>query len=190
MFLMEVSNTKEKIVELGRSYIMHLGYHSFNYKMIATNLNMKNAAVHHYFPAKEDLGLAVIEKDRADFQERISSISDVSADVKLKAILDVYSGYFQKDKNLCMSGTFGSAYTDIPERLKQAVGQNLAIVSIWLNEVFEEGHRSGRLVFEGSPAAMSNLWITALTGSLVVGRIKGDQYFQELQQTLKTTVGI
>ena len=59
---MQASTTKDRIVELSRNAIQSLGYHSFNYRQIADELKIKNAAIHHYFPAKEDLGVAVVEK--------------------------------------------------------------------------------------------------------------------------------
>jgi len=185
---MATNNTKEKIIELARNHMMQLGYHSFNYKMIATELNIKNSAIHHYFPNKEDLGLAVITKDRADFEELVKSIEDETVEVKIETILKLYKTYFKTNNNLCLAGTFGSSYADIPERLQLGSSQNLTLVNDWLEKVLDEGKRVGLFNFTGSAADISDLWITMLTGSLIIGRLKGEPYFTRLQQTLRSTI--
>lgn len=184
------NNTKEKIIELARNHMMHFGYHSFNYKMIATELNIKNSAIHHYFPIKEDLGLAVITKDRADFEMLTKSVEGDAADLKLGAILDLYNTYFNTNSSLCLAGTFGSAYADIPEKLQLGSAQNLSSIGAWIKQTLTNGKKEGKLDFTGSAEGMADLWITLLTGSLIVGRIKGGEYFKGLQQTLRGTVGI
>ena len=181
-------HTRDKIVELARNYIQTMGYHAFNYKQIATVLNIKNAAIHHYYPAKEDLGLAVIEKDRSDFVDMVACTANEEPIKRLEALIHNYERYFSEGYKMCLISTFGSAYHDIPEKIQQAVTQYSNLVQDWLVEVMQNGLDTGAFNFEGTAKEMANKWAAILPGSLQMGRWRGEAYFHELMNGLRTSL--
>jgi TetR/AcrR family transcriptional repressor of nem operon len=180
--------TQEKIVELGRDFIQQVGYHSFSYKQIAAILNIKNAAVHHYYPAKEDLGLAVIEKDRSDFKRMVEATVNDTATAKTEALLKSYEQYFADDNKLCMVGTLGSAFKDIPEKMQSASKAYIDEIAKWLTNTFKDGVASGEFHFKGTADEMTTHWITSLSGSLIIGRLRGQAYFDATMNLLRTSI--
>lgn len=185
---MESSKTKEKIVELARNSIQAIGYHSFNYKQISTQLNIKNSSIHHHYPTKEDLGLAVVEKDKQDFLDMINSVGPLTATEKVEVLLNMYRQFFNNGNKLCIIGAFGSAYLDVPEKIQLATVLYGEIFHNWLTQTFVEGHKNGEFSFSSSPEHLSDLWITALVGSLQIGRIRGENYFNHLLESLQKTL--
>jgi TetR/AcrR family transcriptional repressor of nem operon len=181
----EISTTKEKIVDLSRELIQHIGYHSFNYKQVATQLDIKNAAVHHYYPAKEDLGLAVIEKDRADFALMTKSLESATPTEKTEAVLALYKQYFTTGKKLCLMSTCGLAYEDLPEKMRLASKNYLEEMIIWLTAAFKAGQQLGEFSFTGKPDDITAVWITALPGALISGRILGAGYMETALNNLR-----
>ncbi|MDN3547458.1 TetR/AcrR family transcriptional regulator [Mucilaginibacter aquaedulcis] len=177
-------HTRDKIVELARGYIQTVGYHAFNYKQIATVLNIKNAAIHHYYPSKEDLGLAVIEKDKNDFECMIAATANDEPIKKLEALIYIYERYFYDGHKLCLISTFGSAYHDIPAKIQQATIQYSNMIQDWLVGVMQEGLDIGAFKFEGTAEEMANKWAAILPGSLQVGRWRGEAYFKEIMNSL------
>ena len=182
------STTKEKIVELGRGLIQHRGYHSFNYKQIATQLAIKNAAIHHYYPAKEDLGLAVIDKDREDFKQMNDRVKEESPMEQIEAFIHNYNDYFNDQNKMCIIGTYSSSFNEIPEKIQTGAKDYLDFVLEWLVATFESGRTSGDFNFKGSSAQLADFWIATLTGSLQIGRIRGAEYFGQLMDNLKKTL--
>lgn len=181
-------HTRDKIIELARNFIQKIGYHSFNYKQIATLLNIKNAAIHHYYPAKEDLGLAVIEKDSHDFANMIKLKANDEPMEKLEALLYNYDLYFNEGHKMCLIGTLGSAYHDVPEKIQAATIQYSNMVHAWLIEVLQNGLDTGKFNFEGTAEEMANKWEAILPGSLQVGRIRGEAYFYQLMDGLRSSL--
>ncbi len=51
-----MSITRERILELGENFIRTKGYNAFSYQDISSELGVKNAAIHYYFPSKENFG--------------------------------------------------------------------------------------------------------------------------------------
>ena len=55
-----MNDTRSEIIRLGSELIRSIGYNSFSYADISKALNIKNAAIHYYFPSKSDLGVEKI----------------------------------------------------------------------------------------------------------------------------------
>ena len=62
-------DTKTDILDLAEKLIRTHGYNGFSYKDISTALNIKNAAVHYHYPAKADVGVAVLRRMRTEFSQ-------------------------------------------------------------------------------------------------------------------------
>jgi len=65
----KMSITREKIIELGESLIRTKGYNAFSYQDISSELGIKNAAIHYYFPSKENLGTSIVKTNIQRFEE-------------------------------------------------------------------------------------------------------------------------
>lgn len=179
--------TKDKIVELGQEFIQLFGYHSFKYQQIASALNIKNAAIHYYFPSKAELGVAAIQRDQAEFRQLIKSVENSSATEKAEALLSVYQDYQQNTKKLCIAGVCGSDYQDIPEIMQRATKQHLTNLITWLTSVFQEGLAAGEFRFSGRAEDLAAHWASSLIGSLQVARIIPD-YFAAGHDILRSSL--
>jgi TetR/AcrR family transcriptional repressor of nem operon len=180
--------TKEKIVELGRDFVQQLGYHAFTYQLIAKELDIKNAAIHHYFPAKEDLGVAIVEKDLSDFQHLVQAASKSPVREKAEALLGVYSSYFRAGKNLCVVGACISAYAEVPERMGIVAKHYQDMIYQWLVAVFTEGLANGEFHFTERPEDLAALWIATLPGVLQAAQARGGQYFEQVLDQLRKSL--
>ena len=64
-----MNDTRSEIIRLGSELIRSVGYNSFSYADISKALNIKNAAIHYYFPSKSDLGVEIIKRNLNAFNE-------------------------------------------------------------------------------------------------------------------------
>jgi len=185
---MDAQTTKDRIIELGRDLMQTIGYHSFNYKQVATQLDIKNASIHHYFPSKEDLALAVIRQDQEDFKALIQSVSHKTPTQKLEALIYNYTEYFKNGKKLCVISTFGTSFNDVSLEIQKATEEYGALVNDWLKSVFTEGRKTGDFTFKGKIEEITALWRATLPGSLMVGRMHGKNYFDFIIRHLKKSL--
>jgi len=185
---MQGVSTRDKIITLGRDFIQHMGYHTFRYQLIAKELNIKNAAVHHYFPAKEDLGVAIIEKDRSDFLDLIESSKDQSAKARTEVLLTMYANYCLSGKNLCIIGACTSIYSELPPKMEKAANEYIDTVEIWLTDTIRAGRDAGEFRINQSPEDIAALWISTLPGALQVAQAKGAGFFRGVLEQLRRTL--
>lgn len=181
-------NTKDRIVELGRDYMQKIGYQSFNYKQIALELNIKNASIHHYYPSKEDLGLAVIEKDRQDFIYLTQKLKKAKPMDKLEALITSYEHYFAEGRKLCVISTFSTSFNEITERMQLAASQYAELVLSWIAATLREGQESGEFSFKEPADELANVWMAMMPGALLVGRTGGKAAFDRTMNSLRRTV--
>jgi TetR/AcrR family transcriptional repressor of nem operon len=51
------------------------GYNAFSYQDISKELGIKNAAVHYYFPAKENLVTSIVKNNILRFEEMVDNMN-------------------------------------------------------------------------------------------------------------------
>jgi TetR/AcrR family transcriptional repressor of nem operon len=64
---MQTSSKKIEILDVAQEAIQKRGYNAFSYADLAEAVGIRKASIHHYFPSKADLGLAVIRRYRESF---------------------------------------------------------------------------------------------------------------------------
>ncbi|MEO1449032.1 MAG: TetR/AcrR family transcriptional regulator, partial [Bacteroidota bacterium] len=97
-------DTKTDILNLAEQLIRTHGYNGFSYKDISSALHIKNAAVHYHYPAKSDLGVAVLRRMRTEFAHLKSTSQPLSAREKLTHFISIYTR--SRNKGLvCIMGS-------------------------------------------------------------------------------------
>ena len=93
--MVKIENSKRTILNLAESLLQDKGYNGFSYAHIASELGVKNAAIHYHFPTKEDLSIAVIQRyrDRFKLWTNNSRIKDLPHEGKLDWFLSIYSDW-------------------------------------------------------------------------------------------------
>lgn len=177
-----VGTTRDKIIELGRAGIQRFGYHAFNYQQIAAELQIKNAAIHYYFPSKGDLGVAALEKDLADFRQLMEQMQDAAPAAKLDALLSVYDDYQPATHLICLAGVCGANYNLLPEPMQRATRQYTDQVIAWLTALFEAGRTAGAFHFAGRAEDLAAYWSAALIGLEQMARVQPAHFPATLAQ--------
>ena len=62
-----MNETAKKITDIAERMIRDGGYHSFSFRQIADELEVKSASIHYHFPTKEALGELVTKRYTENF---------------------------------------------------------------------------------------------------------------------------
>ena len=78
---------RDQILVSAQRLVQQRGFNGFSYADIAVEVGIRKASLHHYFPTKTDLGLALIEVYSGRLNSALLNISgsSLSADAKLGA---------------------------------------------------------------------------------------------------------
>lgn len=185
-------NTKELILDIAENLITSRGYNGFSYKDISTELNVKNAAIHYHYPAKKDLGVAVIQRGKASLQEWNREISDEirSPDDTLHHFLAIYIGYVESGEHICLGGALEADFQTLPVEMQGEVKKLAAEVLSLLNNVISTGREIGVFTFAGPSEDKALFIISSIQGAVQIARVSGKDFFYRIAANVKSELGL
>jgi AcrR family transcriptional regulator len=167
------------------------GFHGFSYHHIATRLGIRNAAVHYYFPAKADLGVALIGRFQENFRfwtEQLA-LRRATPAAAIEGFFEIESRYCAQGR-VCPLGVTGVEFPGIPQAMREAVQQLLGEVRGWLAENLEAGRERGDFRFAGSADARADVMLATLQGGLQLARIADPAGFDRVVAQLREDLGM
>ena len=173
------TNTKRAILDLAESLLQDKGFNGFSYAHIASELGVKNAAIHYHFPTKEALACAVVQRYRDRFQLWINNarVKDLSPQDKLNWFFDIYADMRADHGKVCLAGSLETEFHSIPAALRQQTEALTGELLAWLGSTLEEGREAGVFQFKGRPADKAALILSSLQGALQMARALGEEKF-------------
>ncbi|MBI2383372.1 MAG: TetR/AcrR family transcriptional regulator [Gammaproteobacteria bacterium] len=173
-------DTREEILNAAEELLQRRGYNAFSYHHIAVRLGIRNAAIHYHFPAKEDLGVALIRRYRERFDEWRQSMAGLAdAWDKLQAYFKTYRDYLQDQCKCCPGGVLGTEFDAIPQVMRDEARQLMREIYEWLIATLEQGRAQGTLCFKGRAEDEAVVLGSTLQGALQIARLAGPERFHQ-----------
>jgi len=164
-------DTKKRILDIAEQLLLEGGFEGFSYKHVASDLGIKNAAVHYHYPAKSDLGVAIIQRTRRRFGRWCEEIDKRGEDPskKLEAFFGIFKPFVDSGK-LCFGGALAVGFKKLPAEM-QAEARAMATDFLgWLENLLHEGRSGGFFTFPGSPRDQAVVVLSSIQGVLQIAR--------------------
>ena len=178
-----MATTKEKIVTLGDKLIRDKGYNAFSYYDIAPALKVNNAAIHYHFPAKTDLGEAVVDCHSEKFTAFTQSITAQSEIEQLKSFLELFHR-ISDDNRVCLVGALAPELPSLNKSMRQKLTTFVKTTLDWLTAILERGRKKGDFNFSGTARTRALMVITNIFAWVQISRITGEKDFQAIKTAI------
>ena len=167
--------TREAILSVAQRLVQQRGFNGFSYADVASEVGIRKASLHHHFPTKTDLGLALIEDYSNQFDALLAGIdaSVTRADQKLRAFADLYRSTLKSDR-ICLCGMMGSEAATLDTSVLPKLRRYFSLSTEWLAEALATGKTQNSLNFNGPAADHARMFLSALQGALLIARATGD----------------
>lgn len=191
-----MAETATQILDTAEALIQVKGFHAFSFQEVADQVGIKKASIYYHFPAKAELGKAIVERYR---QTMLSVMTDLDSPKRegqkeidywaalaryLKPILTIANNPI----HACLCGVLSGEYPGLPEEMRDEVEKFFDEQLSWLTKLLKAGRKSGAFHFEGSPARMAKLSFSAIEGALLIKRITGDD--KHVNQVMESLQGL
>jgi len=80
---------RTEALKLGQDYLQKLGFNGFSFQTIADSLGIKKPSLHYYFATKQDLGLALIEEYKYQYESWTQKVHLLPAKDKIEKIASI-----------------------------------------------------------------------------------------------------
>ena len=180
-----MSLTREKIMELGEDLILKLGYNAFSYNDISSELGIKNAAVHYYFPTKENLGTGIVKSNKQRFEEMVDNLR--SRNFNEMQQLEIFMKLYLKsnrEHKLCLMGSLGPTMNTLNESTRVELKKMTMQILEWLSFLLLTGREKGLFAFKGEPRDRALLILSNMIAGLQLARILDKTDFKCIHQAV------
>lgn len=162
-------------------------FNSFSYSDISTKLNIKNAAIHYYFPSKAELGVAVIKEAKILFEHSIKKWAKFDKRKQYKTFVESYN----KDNltgSLSLVSALSVSYELLTEGMRNELKLFIKTKHNWLSALLETGKNEGVFTFKTTPNMMAYIIQSHIFSSLALGRIVEDDIYINMQKEIMNLV--
>jgi TetR/AcrR family transcriptional regulator, transcriptional repressor for nem operon len=169
--------TAHRIIEAGQQLIMRRGYSGFSYADVADAINIRKASIHHHFPSKTDLAVAVLNEWRAMFDADMALLQASGADAV--AQLRAYVGHWERciaddSAPFCVAGMLGAELPALPEEVAQEVKTFFYNLTAWLEQVLESGVKNDLVKLAAPVQTEAATLVSLVYGAMLAARAYGN----------------
>ena len=181
--------TKAKVLDAAQDLIQRLGANGTSYQHISEAVGIRKPSIHYYFPTKEDLIEALLDRYSDYFLKTVDQImeSEISAKQKLQRYVALFEATLcagSKDK-ACLCGMLGAELASLGDDSAAKIRYFYEENEKRLTGILEEGRKSKQFRFKGGSRAAAALIFSLLEGSVLIARAQdGVKQFRGITEQL------
>ncbi|HEY4253435.1 MAG TPA: helix-turn-helix domain-containing protein [Roseomonas sp.] len=152
-----MSERAEAIMDAAERRIREAGYNGFSFRDLAADVGIKSSSVHHHFPTKEALAVAVARR-YAERCEAAFAARQAAGAAPVEAWRHVFRQALREDGRMCLCGVLGAESSSLPPEVQAEA-----------RRFFLRGLDS-----LARPAAQAKQVFATLEGAMLLARSLGD----------------
>jgi TetR/AcrR family transcriptional repressor of nem operon len=155
------------LIDVATGQVRRLGYSAFSYADLADAVGIRKPSIHHHFPTKEDLGVAIVAAYTEHVSEQLDRIDAKTGDMieRLRAYARIYREGLEARRG-CLCGVLASEVAVLPQQVQAGVRQFFGMNLRWIERVLRDGRSNGLLRDGVEPRVAARTVLAALQGAL------------------------
>ncbi|MDX2103131.1 MAG: TetR/AcrR family transcriptional regulator [Alphaproteobacteria bacterium] len=159
--------TPDRLLDVAEHYIRQVGFHAFSFRDLATETGIKSASVHHHFPTKAALGVALVQRYRQRILAALEPLDDQPPSTALAALIAAHRTTLTTLDGLCIAGMLGAEEASLPPEVASETRAFFQAILTWLTRVFTRLGTS-------DPSAEARRLLAAIHGAMILARSLDD----------------
>lgn len=169
-------STRTYLMDAAELSVRARGFDAFSYADLAEQVGIRKASIHHHFPAKADLAVAIMQRYRERHFATLASIGEESGEPAkaLTAFVDIYRGAGTAGELLCLCVAFSLSKQSLSDALHQEFCRFQTDNIAWLRDRFAAAILAGQLRCPSDPDTEAFACLALLEGAQILARTAGD----------------
>lgn len=164
-------STYDKILKLTDTLIQQRGFLGFSYADLEKGIGIRKASIHHYFPSKNDLGMAYCEYKIGVFGMIETDLLCIPPGaLRLRAYLDAFKECASRGEMCGVYAMLSDCHQFSPE-LQKAVSHLAQNEMRILEDVLAAGQNVGEISCVVPPDKLAIIVCSALKGALMINQM-------------------
>jgi TetR/AcrR family transcriptional repressor of nem operon len=173
----ETSSTYDTILDVAQGLVIAGGFNGFSYADIADAVGIRKASIHHHFPAKADLVLALVDRYRLRAEAGLNALREkTSAPVEQ---LTIYVNFWQacildSSAPFCVCAVLAGEMQMLPPEAAASVRAHFKNLSAWLTSVLRDGVERKEFFLTNPADEEAQILVACVHGAMLSARAFDD----------------
>lgn len=169
-------DTRTALLDCAEAAVRARGYDGFSYANLAEAVGIRKASIHHHFPTKADLALALIGRYSSAFFQTLDDIAVQysSGGERLGAYIAACRGALDQGTKLCLCVAFCIGRDGLSQPVLTRLDAFHVHVAAWLANTFETGAADGTIDNVRDPVAEAQACLAQMEGAQLIARAAAD----------------
>jgi len=165
-------DTRAELLLQAEILVRGRGFSGFSYGDLAAVVGIRKASIHHHFPTKSDLALALVAAYDARYDAALAAIlaQATGGVARIAAYGRLYLGGVEDDLG-CLCAVLAVERDALPDAVRTAIARFFDKHIAWLERVLAEGLADGSVRAGLSPGPTARLVVATLEGALLLERV-------------------
>ncbi|WP_334237821.1 TetR/AcrR family transcriptional regulator [Terriglobus sp. ADX1] len=167
----------ERILKTAEALMVDRGYSAFSYADIADAVKIRKPSIHHHFPTKAGLVVAVLKSYRKRLMEATEMIDSQIKNPwkRLEAYVQYWEGCIRdRTAPFCIAALLAAELPSLPEEVQAEVTLHFQTLSGWMERVLNEGVTAGVIRLQAPAATEAQTLMAIVHGAMLSARATGN----------------
>jgi TetR/AcrR family transcriptional repressor of nem operon len=172
-----LSPRAEDIVRSAKAHLLAGGYNGFSYADISSDVGIRKASIHHYFPTKADLVLLVVVRYRQEILESMARLDRELGGPRER--LSAYIRFWEdcigaRTMPLCLCLMLAAELPALPGEIAREIAGHFQALQTWVVSLLDDGQTSGDFQLAGTPQEAGQALVATVHGAMLSARALED----------------
>ena len=170
------SGTAERIKDKAHQLLGNRGYSAFSYADIAEAIQIRKASIHHHFPTKAGLVVAVLERHRNRMMADLDGLDEHVAhplERLRKYVAHWESCIRSMAEPFCIAALLGAELPSLPAEVQTEVGKHFRDLKGWISKTLEQGRKDRTIKLRASTDGEAEAFMAVVHGAMISARVDG-----------------
>ena len=169
-------DTKNALLDCAEEALRSRGYDGFSYADLAGEVGIRKASIHHHFPRKADLALALIDRYAANFFQALDDIvaKNKTGSERLRAYVALCRDALDGGNKLCLCVAFCVGRDGLNASVTKELDAFHLTVARWLSNAFALGKSDGSVASVTEVDAEAYACLAQMEGAQLMARAAKD----------------
>lgn len=176
--------TAERILDAANALLVDRGYSAFSYADIADAVKIRKASIHHHFPTKAGLVVAVLRRHRARISGGMEALDDQIENplTRIRNYFKFWEGCIEgRTLSFCIGALLGGEMPSLPEEVQAEVRLHFSMLTDWFERTLKAGTKARAIHLQGTVTTEAQMLIAVLHGAMLSARATNNsQVFRSL----------
>jgi TetR/AcrR family transcriptional repressor of nem operon len=167
-------DTAERIMDVAHRLLVERGFSAFSYADIADAVQIRKASIHHHFPTKTALVVAVLERHRLRMQEGQAALDQhVSSPLdRLKKFVDHWEVCIRTmTEPFCIAALLGAELPSLPAEVQTEIIKHFTHLRQWTAKTLKDGVKQKMIRLQATPDVEAEMLMAAVHGAMISARV-------------------